>query len=119
MNLAQTSKMTGIPEFLLIRLRARETTSLRSGPPYCKVLTKNGDMDYVYDRKAVREWMKMRRCLITAGDAAKMLGMSREDLLKIFGQTRFYLRTKEYYGKLIINNSKNIYIWLPREEFKK
>ena len=114
MNVQQTSKMTKIPEKVLIRMRSRESQSLRSGPPYHKIMSSTGDAIYVYLKKEVQEWMRIRRCLITAGDAAAILGISREEVLEFYGLKGFNVQCEDYRGRLIINNGKNFYIWLPR-----
>src|SRR6266436_1554899 len=113
MNTKQTAKMTGIPEQILIRMRARETTSLKSGPPFCKKMGKEGEIEYSYHKADVQRWMKARNCLITAADAARILGCSREDILSIYGLQSLPIRARGFNGRLLINNGKNIYVWIP------
>lgn len=115
MNIQQVSKMTKIPVELLLRMRSRESRSLRSGPPVHKVLTNTGELVYVYLKTEIAKWMKMRNCLITAGDAAELMGISRDEILEIYGLRGFNIKYKGgFVGRLIINNSKNQYIWLPK-----
>lgn len=114
MNTIETAKYTGIPAEVLIRMRARETRTLKNGPPFCKTIGKNGETVYVYWKKDVKQWMKMRRCLITAGDAALIMDIHREELLDIHGVTGIDIRRKKFKGKLIIDNPRNVYIWLPK-----
>lgn len=113
MNLQETSKLTKIPEDVLVRMRSRESRSLRSGPPYHKVISSHGEAVYVYLKKEVLEWLKIRRCLVTAGDAALIMGVSRDELLNIWGLRGFNIKYETFRGRLIVNNSKNQYIWLP------
>lgn len=113
MNTAEVAKLTGIPQELLTRLRARESRSLKCGPPFCKTLDRTGPK-YVYDRKEVLKWMKLRNCLITAGDAALIKNVMREVILNISGLKSFDIRRKDYKGKLIIDNAKSVYIWVPK-----
>ncbi len=116
MNTAQAAKLTGIPSELLIRMRARETKSLKSGPPYAKTLNPEGAVAYTYSKADVERWMKMRRCAITAADAAVVLGCSRDEILAIYGLQSIPIKNKGYEGKLLIDNGKSIYIWLPTRE---
>lgn len=113
MNLRETAKLTGIPEQLLVRMRCRENRTLRGGPPYCRKIAKNGSVDYVYNRREVERWMRVRNCSITAADAASFLDISRFDLLKNYKSGSIEIRTKDYKGTLFIDNGKNIYIWIP------
>lgn len=113
MNTTQTAKLTGIPEDLLVRMRARETRTLKGGPPYCRKVNKDGTVVYTYDRREVQSWMRLKRCLITAGDAAALLETSRDEILKIFGLRSIPLRAKGKKGTLIVDNGRNVYIWVP------
>lgn len=113
MNLQETSKLTKIPEDVLVRMRSRESRSLRSGPPYHKVISSNGEAVYIYLKKEVLGWLKMRRCMVTAGDAAIIMGVSRNEVLDIWGLRGFNVCAGNYKGRLIVNNGKNQYIWLP------
>lgn len=119
MNIQQTSKMTGIPQHILVRMRARDTRTLISGPPFCKVIGKNGETRYVYHLSNVREWMRLRKSRITAGDAALILGVHREEILEYSGLRGFDVATREYKGRLIIDNARNVYLWIPKKRGKK
>ncbi len=114
MNLAETAKKTGIAADVLVRMRARDTRTLKSGPPFHKQMGPNGEPVYVYNQLEVKRWMKFRRCHCTAGDAAIILGVHREDILDIHGVTGFDIRRKGFKGRLIVDNSRNIYMWLPQ-----
>lgn len=114
MNLQQTAKMTGIPEGTLLRMRSRESRSLKSGPPYHKTISKDGEAIYLYKKEEIRKWLKIRLCLITAGDAADIMGISRDEVLKIFGLKGFNVKNGKIKGRLIVDNGKNQYIWLPK-----
>lgn len=113
MNTKQTAQLTGIPALLLRRMRCRESVSLRNGPPHHRSINyKTGGLKFTYDRDEVVAWMKMRRCIITQGDAAALMGCSRDEISNYYGQRSFELRGKKN-GKLIVNNGKNFFMWLP------
>ncbi len=114
MNTQQASKLTNIPVSVLVRMRARQTMSIKSGPPFRKKMNKNGELIYEYNRVEVLDWLRHRVCLITAGDAAEILSVPREEILKYSGVQSKEIKTKEYRGKLVIDNGKNIYIWVPK-----
>jgi len=114
MNTIQAAEFTGIPEFLLVRMRARETTSIKSGPPFCKKMGRNGEPLYTYSIRDLRRWMKIRKCLITAGDAAEILGISREDLINMHGLQGVDINKKTHKGRLVIDNGHAIYVWVPK-----
>lgn len=118
MNIHQTSKLTGIPESTLLRMRARETRSLKGGPPYSRKMGKDGKMTYIYNKAEVLRWMKYRRCLITAADAADILQCSRDMILSLFGIQTLEIKTKGCRGKLLIDNGHNIYVWIPENELR-
>ncbi len=117
MNTQQASEYTGIPFGVLVRMRARETTTRKSGPPYCKTFTKTGETHFVYSKMEIKKWFKVRRslnCLITAGDAALILDVHREDIMAISGVRSFTLKRKGRRGLLVIDNSRGIYVWKPK-----
>lgn len=116
MNTIETAKLTGIPEALLIRMRARETRTLKGGPPYCRKIRKNGTVVYTYNKRDVQAWMRLRSCLITAADAASILETSREEILKLYGIRGIEVTGKGKKGKLVIDNGKNVYIWVPKRK---
>lgn len=118
MNTLQASKMTGIPVDTLIRMRARDTRSLLSGPPFHKVMSKAGVPVYEYKAKELRDWMRIKLCQITAGDAANIMGVSRDEIMVITGVKAFRVKG-EYDGRLVINNARNLYIWLPTKKNRK
>ena len=96
-------------------MRTRESNSLKSGPPFHKVLTVSGDLIYVYIKSEIVKWMKIRNCLITAADAAELMGISRDEVLAIYGLKGFNISYDgKLKGRLIINNGKNQYIWVPK-----
>jgi hypothetical protein len=112
MNTKQTEQLTGIPAILLRRLRSRESMTLRGGPPYRRRLTSKGTMGYTYDRAEVTQWMQLKRCLITQGDAAVLMDCSRDEISRYYGLRSFEIRGKKN-GKLIIDNGKNFFMWVP------
>lgn len=118
MNTMQASKMTGIPVDTLIRMRDRNNRSLLSGPPFHKILDKSGAPIYEYKANELREWMRIKLCQITAGDAANIMGISRDEILAISGVKAFRIKN-DYDGRLVINNARNIYIWLPTKGNRK
>ncbi len=118
MNIQQTAKMTGVPVEILIKMRSRDTTSMLSGPPYTKTLGKGGETLYVYNAAEVRKWLKIKLCQVTAGDAANIMGVSRDDIVAIHGIKAFKI-SGEYDGRLIVNNTNRIYIWLPAKNNRK
>lgn len=110
--------MTGIPLSVLIRMRDRNNRSLKSGPPFHKVISKGGTPTYEYKAAEVRDWMRIKLCQITAGDAANIMGITREEILDLTGVQAFQIKN-EYQGKLVVNNTANIYIWLPAKNKRK
>ncbi len=113
MNTIEAAAYSKIPIEILVRMRARETTSFLGGPPVNKKMLKTGEVRYIYRKVDLTRWLKMRNCRITAKDAAIILGTSRDELLKRFGIQSYLVRNKKYSGKLVIDNGKSIYIWLP------
>ena len=118
MNTLQASNMTGIPVSTLIRMRARDTRSNLSGPPFHKTMGKGGEPIYEYKAAELRAWMRIKLCQITAGDAANIMGISRDEIVAMSGIKAFKI-DNEYKGRLIVNNSKNMYIWLPTKNNRK
>jgi hypothetical protein len=112
-NIEQTAKLTKIPIKVLMRCRSREGRSLKNGPPYRKTLTPSGELIFSYDRAEVKQWMKVRRCLITAGDVGQILAIDRDDVLAIYGLTTRVAVCDGFKGRVLIDNAKNQYIWLP------
>lgn len=112
MNTTEAAALTGIPAMLLRRMRSRESRTLRGGPPYEYRLSSKGTMKYSYAREAVEQWMKTRNCIITQGDAAMLLECSRDEIGDYYGLRSFEIRGKSK-GKLIIDNGKNLFIWIP------
>lgn len=118
MNIQQTANMTGIPADTLIRMRARDTRSNLSGPPFHKTMGKSGMPVYTYKAAEVREWMRIKLCQVTAGDAANIMGISRDEIMVYSGIKAFKI-DNEYKGRLVINNARNQYIWLPEKNNRK
>lgn len=117
MNLQQTSKFTKIPEKILLRMRTQVTRNpIKSGPPYHKKLGKNGQIEYHYDVNEVRHWQSIRLCQITAADAADLMGTTREEVLDLYGVRRFPVECDGYEGMLTIDNTNNLYIWIPKNK---
>jgi hypothetical protein len=114
-NVQEVSKLTKIPVKVLIRMRLRDSGSLKAGPPFHKILNSHGELNYVYLKTEVKKWLKIRNCLITALDAAIILGISRDEVLNFYGLRGFTVQyDKNCKGRLIINNAKNLYIWMPK-----
>ncbi len=113
MNTKQTAALTGIPALLLRRMRCRESVSLRNGPPHRRTITSTGGLRFTYDRNEVLEWMRLRRCIITQGDAAALMGCSRDEISNYYGLRSFELRGRKN-GKLIVHNGKNFFMWIPQ-----
>lgn len=118
MNTLQASNMTGIPTDTLIRMRSRNTTSNLSGPPFHKKMGKGGEPIYEYKAAELRAWLRIKLCQITAGDAANIMGISRDEIMTFSGIKAFKI-DNEYKGRLIVNNAKNMYIWLPTKITRK
>lgn len=114
MNTIEAAAFTKIPIDILVRMRARETTSILGGPPVNKRMLNNGEVRYIYSKADLKRWKKMRNCRITAKDAAIILGTSRDELVTRYGIQSYLVKTKEYSGKLVIDNGKSIYIWIPK-----
>ena len=120
MNVQQVAKMTGLPEKVLIKMRSRETVSFKSGPPFHKTMGKGGETIYEYKLKEVREWMRLKNCDITAGDAASIMGISRDEIKALHGVQALDVNDEEgYKGKIVINNPRNIFLWVPEVKSRK
>ena len=102
MNTLETAKFTGISADLLVRMRYRPTSTLRSGPPYSKRYNRNGLLRIVYSKAEVKRWLKQKKFLITAGEAALALGVIRDDILSIRGVKRFDIKN----GFIVIRHQK-------------
>lgn len=115
MNTKQTAELTGIPAEMLHRLRTRNsTTTLHSGPPFSRRIDKNGVYHYTYNKTQILSWMKKRNLLITAKEAADLLGITREEVLAVAGVKRFDIRC----GFLVINPGKNLFIMVLKKTKK-
>lgn len=114
MNVQEVSKFTKIPVKVLLRMQVRGSGSLNSGPPFRKSISNGGELVYVYLKSEVKKWLEMRNCLITAADAGIILGISRDEVLAICGLKGFMARNGKYRGRLLVNNAKNLYIWMPK-----
>lgn len=114
MTPTECSKFTGIPLDVLISIRNRPTSTLQSGPPYSQVYDSNGVPRIVYNKRKVSSWMKNRNLLITAGEAAKMIGITRFQLLSITGVKRFDFRK----GSVVVQPSKNLFVFFLKRKKK-
>lgn len=115
MNTAQTAELTGIPAETLHRLRTRSsTTTLHSGPPYCKRIDKNGVYHYTYNKRDVLAWMKKRNLLLTAKEAADFLNITRDEVLAMTGVKRFDIKC----GFIIVNPGKNLFVMVLKNTQK-
>lgn len=114
MTPSECSKLTGIPLDLLISIRNRPTSTLQSGPPYCQVVGANGIPKIVYNKTNVLKWMKQRNLLITAAEAAKQIGITRNQLLAISGIKRFDFKK----GSIVVQPAKNLFVWVLKRSKK-
>lgn len=105
MNTKECSEFTGIPETTLERMRTRVTTTWRQGPPFAKVVDKDGITHVRYTKAGVLRWMKKRNLLLTALEAATLLGITRDEILAIHGLRRFDLKI----GYLLVEAKKNMF----------
>jgi hypothetical protein len=112
LNITQVSKLTGLNVSLLRDMRARETRTLKSGPPFCKTLDRWGHTRYVYKKHEVLRWLKRRHFAITGADAAAILGVTRRELLGKYGNGVHSWRGPP--GELVICAGKNMFIWRPK-----
>jgi hypothetical protein len=108
MTTEETSKLTGIPLDLLISMRTRRTSTLQSGPPFSRVVDKDGTPIFKYNKAHVKSWMKNRNALITAAEAAKMIGITREEILNITGIKRFDFP----HGSIVIKPTDNLFVFV-------
>ncbi len=106
MNTKECAEFTGIPESLLERMRTRVTTTWRQGPPFAKVVDKDGVTRVKYSKKNIKRWMKKRNLLLTADEAAALLGITRYEILEIHGLKRFDLTI----GHMLVDANKNMFI---------
>lgn len=115
MNTAETAKLTGIPLELLIKMRNRnQTITLQSGPPYMKKVDKNGIPYFVYHKTQVMAWLAKRNVLITAAEAAQLIGVTRVEVLKIAGIKRFDFRRY----LIIVEPKKNRFLMVLKRRKK-
>jgi len=111
---SQASKFTGLPVDVLHNMRTCSSRRLdKRGPPFCRFMNDNR-MDYKYHEEDLIEWMRTRRCRITANDAAFILNTSRSEVMKIFSLQRLEAET----GDVIIDTAKNFFLFISkRQEF--
>jgi hypothetical protein len=112
MNISEVANLIGLDIYLLRHMRARESITLKSGPPFCKTIDAVGNTKYVYKKTEVMKWLKRKHFRITAGDAAKILGISRDELMGDYRQGLHSWENPK--GKLIVEVRKNIFIWMPK-----
>jgi len=108
MNTLEASEYTGIPLDILIRMRTRVTSTLRSGPPYERKFVE-GKLQYVYRKAPLDRWLKTRRCLLTAGEGAQLLGISRDEILNMVGKV-----VVPSGGYIYIYPTRNMYVFNQR-----
>jgi hypothetical protein len=109
MNTSDTSKLTGIPAGVLKALRSRnETVTNRSGPPYSKVIDKNGVSHFRYNKTLVLRWMAKTNLLLTAKEAANLIGVTRTEIMAVTGTKRFDFRRYS----IVISPAKNLFIMI-------
>lgn len=111
MNTFEAAKFTGIPEDLLIKMRDRPTSTLRSGPPYSKKVDKQGLVSYIYSKQDLKRWMKLGAVRITAAEASRLLGVDRKEIINIHQFVRIQIGPNK--GSVLIYPAKNIFLFLP------
>jgi hypothetical protein len=112
LNITEVAKLTGLDAAILRGMRARETRTLKSGPPFCKTVDKLGNTRYVYKKHEVLKWLKRSHFAITGADAAAILGISRPELFAKYGHNTHSWKGPT--GELIITIGKNLFIWRPK-----
>lgn len=117
MNTYEAAIFTGVPAELLIKMRTRMTSTLRSGPPYRKAMDKKGNVSYTYNKRDLTRWAKLSSCLITAGEAALLLGVTREELINSV-QNFVCIAIGPNKGSVLIAPSKNLFMFKPYREKK-
>jgi len=60
-------------------------------------------------------WLKARNCLLTAGEAAQVMGISRLEILNLVGS----FKLAKGLGTLIIYPNKNIYLFKSAKTLRK
>lgn len=94
---------------LLKAMRSRNNTvTNQSGPPYERLIGRSGIPTFNYKKTHIDAWMKKRNLLLTAKEAADVLGIGRDDILKIHGSKRFDF--KQF--SLVCNPDKNMFIMI-------
>lgn len=115
MNTTETARFTGIPKDLLIAMRNRnQTVTLQSGPPYTKRIDKDGVPQFSYNKTQVTRWLAKRNVLITAAEAAKVIGVLTSEILKITGIKKFEFR--RYF--IVVQPSQNRFVMVLKGKKK-
>lgn len=104
MNTLEASEFLGIPANILAKMRYRPTSTLQAGPPFEKKYVK-GKPTVVYKMSSLKAWLKMRSCLLTAGEAAELLGVSRDEILNMVGSYEVAG------GNLVVYPTRNVYLF--------
>lgn len=105
----QASELTGLPVNVLIQMRSRETTSLKSGPPFRMSRDEDGTKVYEYPKEELEAWIEAKKPFqLTAKDAADTMGLNREEILKDRRLQRFEMDG----GDLLVYPGKNIFLWV-------
>lgn len=115
MNTLEASRFTGIPAETLIRMRTRITSTLQSGPPFKRSLNEDGHSVFSYTKRDLQAWMKARNCLLTAGEAANIMGITRLEILDLSGS----FNLGKGAGTLVIYPNKNIYLFKSPKMLRK
>ncbi len=115
MNVKETAELTGIPADLLAKMRTRKTSTLQSGPPYTKKYNKNGVPRIIYNKHQVMRWMSKRNVLITAGEASRILGIERLEILAVKGVKRFDI----HFGFIVVDTTKNLFLLVLKNKPRK
>ena len=115
MTTTQTAKFIGLPETILINMRTMSTRGNdRRGPPFCRVMDKEGVLKYTYSQTEVIKWMSQSSIQLTANDAAYLLGISRTQVLALYGLQKHKVGN----GELVIDSAKNFFIFIRKRKLK-
>jgi len=114
LNTMQAAEYTGIPADLLAKMRVRPTTTLQS-PPFRRVLNKEGVPQYCYSKAELKDWMAKRNCLLTAGEAAMALGISRDELLSLSSGS---YKVGKSGAVVVVYPNKNIYLFRSAQKLR-
>ncbi len=112
----QAARFLGIPVEVLIRMRTDGTrAAYRKGPPYCKVLTSAGETRFVYKKRDLARWEKMRCMFLTLGDVAILFDLPPSDIRRMTGLQHHDVGT----GRIIMDVNKNFFRFIRKKRRKR